>query len=344
MPGDLVSSLYFNGAQDPDRWRPAYNNLRNGADRGSPKVGDLVAWRYAAWLVHEIRPYLDVDLTDAQQDKLNRLVAHFPKEQRSLAYAQRRPSNLVLRHHRGPLIIKPGEEEGFKHLHDGTWEVSFTFWPYRYRWNVLRDPYQVCSCHGHPWPCQEIDRNDYTEHQMRKMSRAMATTSPGVCAHCLEPITARQKSLTFPEPSRLVPGAPGPTFHTGRTACWSAAEDYERGGRLADNPDVMRLASCPGVRITHEQDLFDGRRVECTAGALCTGLHGPSGVRRGMRCWYRLHVASREGAYVRPDTDCGYRGVNGTCLGADMSNGGASLNPVAADLLWAQQPRLGGAL
>ncbi|MFG1846739.1 hypothetical protein [Micromonospora carbonacea] len=340
-----LPGLHNNGAQDPDQWAPARSNRRDSYGCTRPEVGDLVAWRYAAWLVHETRPYLDVDLTDKRQAKLDASVAPLTGEKRDLAYARNRPFHLVLRHHNGPLIIKPGEERGFIRLHDGTREIHFTSWPHRNQWHRLPDPYQTCSCHGHPWPCQEIDRAVLTQHQLRKMDRLMATAQPGVCAHCLEPITTRQKTVTFPEESRLVPGAPGPTFHAGRAACWGGAEEYERAGRLADNPDVPRIASCPGITFIHERHGMPAeQRIECTAGPFCTGLHGPSGYRQETPCWNRVELAGNEGAYARPGFDCGYRGRGGGCIGGDLSGGGTSLSPVAGDLLWEAQQRRRGIL
>ncbi|MEV5211365.1 hypothetical protein AB0K35_28215 [Micromonospora sp. NPDC053740] len=339
-----LPSLHNNGAQDPDRWAPSTSNRRDSYGCTHPEAGDLVAWRYAAWLVHEIRSYLDVDLTDKQREKLDASVANLTGEKRALALSRNRPFHIVLRHQAGPLIIKSGEERGFIRLHDGTREVSFTSWPRQTQWHRLPDPYQACSCHGHPWPCQDRDRMVLTQHQMRKMDRLMATAQPGVCAHCLEPITTRQKTVTFPEESRFVPGAPGPTFHAGRAASWQGAEEYERAGRLVDNPDVPRLASCPGIRFIHEQhSMPTEQRVECTAGAFCTGLHGPAGYRQDAPCWHRVVLAGNEGAYARPSVDCGYR-ARGTCLGGDLSGGGASLSPTAADLLWENKARRGGGL
>jgi hypothetical protein len=338
-----LPSLHHNGALDADNWRPSHDNLRDRFSTITPEVDDLVGWRYAAWRVHEIRPYLDHDLTDQQRQELDAVAAHIPEDRRQLVYARRRPFHLVLRHHNGPLIIKPGEEKGFVRLHDGTREISFTSWPHKQRWNVLPDPYRTCSCHGHIWPCQDYDQTVLAAHQARKMDRLMATAQPGTCAHCLEPISTRQRTVTFPEASRFVPGAPGPTFHAGRAACWQAAEEYERAGRLTDNPDIARLASCPGIRFIHEaHHLHAEQRIECTAGPFCTQLHGPAGYRNDTPCWYRVELAGNEGAYARPSFDCGYRsGSDRACIGGDLSSGGTSISPVAADLLWETSHRNG---
>lgn len=336
-------SLRHNGALDPNAWQPTRDNLCEWYGSARPEVGDLIAWRYAAWRVHDIRPYLDVDLTDEQQEKLARSAAHLTGERRAKALLRHRPFHLILRHESGPLIIQAGEARGFRRLHDGTREISFTSWPHTTTWARLTEPYRTCSCHGHIWPCQEIDRNAVAQHQTQAMNKLMATAEPGVCAHCLEAITTRQRTLTFPEPSRLVPGAPGPTFHAGRSECWSAAEKYERTGRLADNPDIARLASCPGIRFIHEKHGMPAdQRVECTAGPLCTGKHGPSGYDRPAACWYRDQIAEADGFYTRPALDCGYRGGHGACLGGDLSSGGSSISPIAADLLWENRKRRGG--
>lgn len=80
-----LPSLHNNGAQDPDQWAPSTSNRRESVGCTHPEVGDLVAWRYAAWLVHEIRPYQNVDLTDTQRSKLDASVARLPVEKRPAA-------------------------------------------------------------------------------------------------------------------------------------------------------------------------------------------------------------------------------------------------------------------
>jgi hypothetical protein len=334
-----LPSLYRNGALDPDNWSPESANLKYGAGRGLAEEGDLVGWRYGAWRVVEARVVDDTDLTPETVARLDRLVNGLRPEFRDKARWRNRPRRIVLRHESGPLILKPGEPA--KTLHDGAVTLHFgTSFDANLAWSVLTDPYRVCSCHGHIWPCQDYDRDVLAQHEARKTEKLYATTDPGVCAHCLEAITTRQKTITFPEESRLVPGAPGPTFHAGRAACWGAAEKYEREGRLTDNPEVLRIASCPGVRFIHEaRNLPTDRRLDCTAGPHCTGHHGPAGYRQDPPCWFRVMVAANNGAYPRPSFDCGYHDGHGTCLGADMSGGGSSISPIAADLIWDQRTR-----
>lgn len=333
---ETLPSLYRNGALDPDKWCPDYGNLRH---RAAPEEGDLVGWRYGVWRVVEAKPVPEVDLSDEERKRLDEYLAGLKEEARPRAWMRGRPRIVVLRHESGPLILKEGEAS--QRLHDGGRTLHFRSRPFAgMPFTVLREPYQACSCHGHIWPCQEIDRSVLAAHQARKMDRLIATTQPGTCAHCLEPITTRQRALTFPEPSRLVPGAPGPTFHAGRAACFGAAEEYERTGRLADDPDVARLASCPGIKFIHEQlGMPAERRTDCTAGRFCTGHHGPAGYRQSAPCWHRVDLAGNEGAYARPTFDCGYRSDDRVCLGGDLSSGGMSISPIAADLLWEHRRR-----
>lgn len=337
--------LRRNGAHDPNRWEPGPDNRRDDGFRSCarPAAGDLIAWRYAAWRVHQIRPYQTVDLTAEQLKKLDKLVETVDPERREQARAQAWPFHIILRHERGPLIIEPGWEKAFKRLRDGsnTHEISFTSWPTKWTWVRLPEPYKVCSCHGHPWPCQDIDRQAVADVQMKQFKKLELSHTAGVCAYCREPISTRQKTVTFPEPSRLLPGAPGPTFHAGRVNCWAAAEEYERRYRLADDPNIVRIASCPGIMFIHEaRSCPPEKRVECTAGTGCTGLHGPAGHQREAPCWHRVHLVDNEGGYARPSFDCGYRqpGVR-ECVGADMSSGGTSISPTAADIRWEQRIR-----
>lgn len=318
--------LYRNGAIDSGNWAPPYGHAR---PTPLPEPGEIIAWRYAAWRVLEVRPFADVDLSDDHLDQLRKHVTIWKAEVRAAKEAEYRPKAIVVAHERGPILTSKS-----RHLSDGTRVVHLrgglgvTF-------NILPDPYMTCSCHGDPWPCQDIDRAEVAAADMARMDKLLATAEPGVCAHCLEVITTRQSTVTFPEPSRFVPGAPGPTFHAGRAACWAAAEKYEREGRLVDDPDVTRLASCPGVRFIHEsRDLPTTRRLECTA-AVCAGRHGPAGYRHDIPCWYVVMLAGNREAFARPPSDCGYRSGDRTCLGHDI--GGSAVNEVAADLLWRER-------
>lgn len=282
---------------DPDRWMPdgaAYHRHMQA------KVGLKVAWRYAVWRIVDIRERAEADWTDDDRAYLARQPAEFRKP----------PRVIVLKHLNGPKLTDPEDFglDGELHLLE----------PARnhHLWTGVNKRYPVCSCHGHPWPCMEWDRDRLVAGQAQRTERLLAGAQPGVCASCREPIRARQRSVTFPEPSLLVPGAPGPTYHTGRQECWLAAWQYEREQRMPAHPEATRLVSCPGTAVIHEIGLW----VECNAGPACTGLHDVWGARKPTSgtCATRVRKSwDLAAGYHRPMTDCGYRSRAVACLGAE---------------------------
>lgn len=285
----------------PDRWSPT-GRSRDTSDR--PTVGEIVAWRYATWRVIEVTPRADVDLSDGDRKEM----AAYKPEYRDGA----RPYVVVVRHERGPVLL-----DDPKRLHDGSITVHLGVRAGRHqRWHIVDERYAVCACCNHPHPCQEYAQERIAEAGAQRLERLLDSHAPGVCMACREPITTRQKVIVFPEPSPLVPGAPGPTFHANRAGCWWKARAYELDKRLPVFPNAVRLASCPGLLFGHEGD----GREECTAERMCTGLHGPK-AHRGMRCFTRTYMFGADGGYPRPLSDCGYR-QHGGCLGADFSLGG----------------------
>lgn len=328
-----------NGAVDPDLWSPS--RLDGASNTARPKVGQVVAWRYAAWRVDEVRDRDAADLTAEHLAHIEKHVAMWRTPLRPGRRAAAWPFAVVLRHERGPFLV-----ERFDRLSDGGRVVHLGggLRPDRNHpisWTVLAEPYRLCSCHVDPWPCQDIDRAEVAAAEATKMDKLMATAQPGVCAHCLEPISTRQRVITFPEESRWVPGASGPTFHAGRGDCWEGAEKYERTGRLVDDPSAVRVASCPGLRFIHEgRDVAGVDRLECTAGPLCTGLHGPSRRYGGgdIPCWHRVDYAAATDAFARPARDCGYRAGDRGCL-AQHIGGSTAANEQAGDLLWQARHR-----
>lgn len=271
---------------DPDRWSTSRCEGTRLVSR-RPRVGEVVGFRYSAWRVTEVRSVPDVDLTDA--------------EQRRVASGWRHPCDIELLHLAGPMI--DGEDQVVVRNHGVLWT-----------W--LGERFRTCSCHGHPWPCQDYDRDVLVATLNRDTRRKLAGAGPGVCAACCQPITARQRTVAFPEPSLIVPGAPGPTFHAARLECWLDALRYETEQRIPAHPTVTRLVSCPGIRFVHEL----GGHHECTAGPACTGLHDPAGSRRDIEpnCFTSTwKLADPAAGYPRPLTDCGYRRGTLVCLGSE---------------------------
>lgn len=300
---------------DPDRWMPS----DYAVTRTMPRVGLKVAWRYAVWRIVDIRDQEEVDWSEQDRAYLARQPAEF----------RHPPRTIVLKHLNGPTLVEDNyiDSAGLVHVFEAA--------RHRRVWDGVAKRYPVCSCHGHPWPCMELDRDRLIAGQAAQTERLLAGAQPGVCAACREPVRARQKAVTFPESSLLVPGAPGPTYHVAQVTCWQAARDYETEHRMAAHPEATRLVSCPGLAVTHGVGLW----MECSAGPACTGLHGPAGMRKPTagtcmtRTWKAWDLAD---GYHRPMTDCGYRRGRLACLGAE-SGPFERLPDGIADLFGGQQ-------
>lgn len=292
---------------------------------GPPPAGAVIGLWYAAWRVREVRilqPY------DHRADDVAAL-AKLQPEHREPNW----PYGVHLEFVSGPILDDLPLR--LKTLHDGTvvTTVGVNAPSAGYRWWLLGDRYPVCSCHGHPWPCLDHNRDKVAKMQANALNREMHLAQAGVCSGCGEPFGPRTRILTFPEPSLTVPGAPPPTYHAARGSCWWSARTYEIEKRLPALPDAERVASCPGHVFTH----VVGLREDCTAGTDCTGLHGPGRARHGT-CYTRVYDAlDLADGYPRPLTDCGYRevlegGHQLSCLGAETGPR-EPVPPGIADLL-----------
>lgn len=94
---------------------------------------------------------------------------------------------------------------------------------------VLRDHYGLCVHCNELMPCHELTAQWSTEHEIKTMTRY---ETAGVCPGCLEVVTHRQASETFP--NVVVPLGPPVTFHAGRKSCRYAMEQYrERANQPA---------------------------------------------------------------------------------------------------------------
>jgi hypothetical protein len=246
-------------------------------------VGWLLGWRYAVWRVEECAVRAEVDWSAEDRAAIARLASYGTRA--------RPPYALVLMHVRGPKLdeVRP---DGRLHLivRAGA----------HVTWNRVPERFAVCSCHGDPFPCLADVRDRIAEEAGKQLDRKLAGTAPGVCYACRGPITARQKTVTFPEPNLEVPGAPGPTFHL-RRECRYEAQRYERL-RLRDYPHVDRLVTCTGAAFTHQE----GKRRDCTAGPLCTGHHWP-----GEGDWCGTSVWDDPKHQLRPFTRCSFEGCTG---------------------------------
>jgi len=135
-------------------------------------------------------------------------------------------------------------------------------WPRHIGWDVYPDEhYPVCSACGEPTPCREKIGQRVGAREMERMERYEVA---GVCPACREPVTARQRFLTFPDNVEL-PGGPPVTFHR-RKRCLYYAAQYETAWVAADPERRRATLSCPGHLVNHGNNTYD-----CTQLGDCSG-------------------------------------------------------------------------
>lgn len=98
----------------------------------------------------------------------------------------------------------------------------------------------LCSCHGHPWPCQALCDVEDALRDMRRAADMAAKANDGCCLACGEPVTTRQGKVLAPEPNVVLPGFPPPLFHT-RQACRAGLAEYDRARRARLGADWTPL-------------------------------------------------------------------------------------------------------
>jgi hypothetical protein len=205
---------------------------------GCPDLGSVVAFEHAVWRVVEIR-----DLPADQYRDADRLYGgkHRPQVVRL------RPMRLV--DHPDP--VKARSED----VHYGSLHV--------WSWSVYPDPehYPVCACCGEPMPCRAEEARKTAQDAISTMGRY---ETAGVCPACEEPVTARQKSLTFPDNLNVL-GGPPITFHL-RGRCRGTAMGYEKRWVAADPERRRHTLSCPGRLTNHNDGTYD-----CTDLGDCPG-------------------------------------------------------------------------
>lgn len=208
------------------RWHPF--GVANSYERTRPAVGQVIAWDYRAW---EVTHVSDAEPT---ADELEALVGYVePWRSRMLPY------KISLRRLHGD----PHERENSNRdvpLRAPARMLSSAFGIYE----DGRVP--LCSCHQHPWPCRDMCDEAKAADAMAKVEREMRLL-PGCCPACQEPVTSRQKAITFGGPNVRNPLAEGPTFHL-RRACRNAASTYEELW-VTDEPGRKRsllTLSCAG--------------------------------------------------------------------------------------------------
>jgi len=200
-------------------WHPAH--VAHGYGRGRPEVGEVVAYERRAWKVVLVTVE---EPTPDEQDAVDRYTAAW----RDMAL---------------PYRIRLQRIHGEPRDRENTHSDWFPAYPHG------RVP--LCSCHGHPWPCLEADQQAQAEREMQRVEKALRLL-PGCCPACEEPVTSRQRSITFGGPNVQNPLAEGPTFHL-RLKYRHAAAQYEETWVAAEpgrQRSLLTLA-CAGTVIVH---------------------------------------------------------------------------------------------
>jgi hypothetical protein len=227
----------------PYRWYPL--GTRNET---RPSVGQIIAWRHAAWRVIESGPVPEVDWSDNDRKRLTHLRPEF--------VSRNIPWTIIVR----PVRITADDPRSRDHdVHLGLPARSFTgidAYP--------NEHYPVCSICGEPLPCREEMAREEAEKETRRADRY---SMPGVCPACEEPVTARQKTVNFEENLR-VPAGPPVTFHR-RGQCVGSAVRYEQEWAAADPDRRTTRLSCSG----HIHHHLDG--PECSQDPVCPGAKVP---------------------------------------------------------------------
>lgn len=173
-----------------------------------PVAGDILAVEYAAWQVTHIA---EAEPTDEEREH----IAVYRLEYRDRLM----PYRLTLRRMYGPAHERENSA--------GDVAVRVPVRASRMWHHYPSGRVPLCSCCGHPFPCRMETAERESQRQGELLARRLDRIMPGICYGCGERITARQRSIRYPEPNVEVPGAGPPTFHA-RKQCRGHALDYER--------------------------------------------------------------------------------------------------------------------
>lgn len=218
----------------PYRWYPSGTRITYD----NPAPGTLIAWNHAAWRIISVERRPEDLWSEESREQVREYGDRYS------------PYAVVLR----PVDASDdpkdwGRDEHVESRHS--------------LWHVYDDEhYPVCAKCLEPVPCRE----EMAEREAAKASAHMSRyETPGTCPACEEPVTVRQRSMTFPD-NMEIPGGPAVTFHVGRYGCRRSAGDYEKRWIEADPTRGRPTLSCEGHVINHNDSTY-----ECTMMADCSG-------------------------------------------------------------------------
>jgi hypothetical protein len=256
---------------DPDAWHPS------GGDRKSTtriKPGMIVVWQRKPYRLVEIRERAHHD---------------WPEEYRQGWAEHGMPDPATWYYRPMVVVIRDVDNEQAKPQH--------LLAPASHYWDTLPEHYSICRLCGELPPCNEVHTERVMARAQERMEEEMAIL-PGCCHACREPITKRQKSISFAGPNLIRPdlGDGSAIFHL-RSGCYREAQSYDE--RWAKHTGSKRRMYCAGHQSIH----IDGSK-DCTELAECVGAD----VDHQSREWH--HPEHR----LRPNL-----GVTCWCLAGDLS-------------------------
>lgn len=213
-----------------------------------PDEGQLIARQHAVWKVVKVE---DIELTDGDRDVW--LNAGMP----DLADWRERPYRITVEWVGG---VKPdwAERQDGSRRHGGI-DIRARSWK---TWLVYPDGrWPRCSCCGEPMPCRAELEDEQVSAGLNRIAKLEAIP-PGACWACSEPVSTRQKSVSYPGENIDLPGGQTPQFHL-RGKCRPSAHMYEERWVAADprRERILTWPRCDGALIVHA----DGSS-ECVAG------------------------------------------------------------------------------
>lgn len=232
---------------------------------GRPQAGQLLAYKHSVWRVANVD---DVLLDDADRE------AWLKRGMPDLESWRERPYRIGLDWIGGarPPWAKSDSDDR-KH---GTLDIPAGAYS---TWNVYATGrWPQCSCCGEPMPCRAELEDDQVAAGLDRIAKLEAILA-GACWACQEPITKRQKSVTYPGDNIDLPGGQQPYFHT-RQHCRGSAEMYERKWIAADprRERILTWPKCEGILVVHadgSSDCVPGRSPlggeECASQPDCEG-------------------------------------------------------------------------
>lgn len=210
---------------------------------GLPEPGQVIAYRHAVWKVAQVT---NLALSDDDRD------LWLKRGMPDLETWGGRPCKVSVEWLGG---TKPAWFDEVGEIRTGSVTLPAEA---HMTWHVYDDGrWPQCSCCGEPMPCRAALEDEQVNSSLDRIADFEAIP-PGACWACSEPITARQKSVTYPGDNIDLPGGQQPAFHL-RMKCRGSAESYERKWVAADprRERILTWPKCGGILVVHADGTSD---------------------------------------------------------------------------------------